>query len=156
MYHCSWPKVAWLPDVTWPKVTSQEVTSQYRKWMIPLGCDLNCSRCCIVRQGCFLSRRFLTVVFLLHNRRVKWMKWYIWSPKSPIRRSLCIYPGLWLALYRGCINLFFLFSLFTFFFHTTCLTSNNTNFCTMSVASTGFSKSLVMSVMLCPAHRWMR
>jgi hypothetical protein len=119
MYHCSWPKVAWLPDVTWPKVTSQEVTSQYRKWMIPLGCDLNCSRCCIVRQGCFLSRRFLTVVFLLHNRRVKWMKWYIWSPKSPIRRSLCIYPGLWLALYRGCINLFFLFSLFTFFFHTT-------------------------------------
>jgi hypothetical protein len=26
----------------------------------------------------------------------------------------------------------------------------------MVVASTGFSKSLVTSVMLCPAHRWMR
>jgi hypothetical protein len=35
------------------------------------------------------------------------------------------------------------------FFHNTCLTSNNTTFCTMSVASTGFSKSLVTSVMLC-------
>jgi hypothetical protein len=82
------------------------------------------------------------------------MKWYIWSPKSPNSRSLCIYPGLWLALYRGCINFIFLF--FSFFFHNTCLTSNNTNFCTMSVASMGFSKSLVTSVMLCPAHRWMK
>jgi hypothetical protein len=42
------------------------------------------------------------------------------------------------------------------FDHNTCLTSNNTKFCTMVVASTGFSKSLVTSVMLCPAHRWMR
>jgi hypothetical protein len=27
--------------------------------------------------------------------------------KSLSRRSLCIYPGLWLALYRGCNNLLF-------------------------------------------------
>jgi hypothetical protein len=39
-----------------------------------------------------------TVVFLLNNLRVKWMKWYIWSPKSPNRMSLCIYPDLWLAI----------------------------------------------------------
>jgi hypothetical protein len=39
---------------------------------------------------------------------------------------------------------------FFFFFHTTC---NNAKICTMDVASTGTSKSLVMSVMLCPAHR---
>ena len=45
------------------------------------------------------------------------MKWYIWSPKSSNRRSLCIYPGLWLAIYRGCINLL-LFS-FSFFFFIT-------------------------------------
>ena len=98
------------------------------------------------------------------------------------RGSLFIYPGLWLALYRGCINLFFLFFFFIsflflfffsffifffiyfffwisvllfliFFFHTTCSASNNTKFCTMVVASTEFSNSLVTSVMLCPAHR---
>jgi hypothetical protein len=63
--------------------------------MVPLGCDPNCTRCCIVRQGCFLSRP------LSHcGISTKWMQWYIWSPKSPNRRSLCIYPGLWLALYR--------------------------------------------------------
>jgi hypothetical protein len=60
------------------------------------------------------------------------------------RRSLCIYPGLWLALYGGCINLFFsFFFLFFFisvllflisFFHSTWLTSNNTKFCTIVVA----------------------
>jgi hypothetical protein len=48
------------------------------------------------------------------------MQWYIWSLKSPNRRPLCIYPGLWLALYRGCINLlfcpFFLFTLLSFLF----------------------------------------
>jgi hypothetical protein len=42
---------------------------------------------------------------------------------------------------------------FHFFFHSTRLASNKTNFFTMVVASTGFSKSLVTSVMLCPAHR---
>jgi hypothetical protein len=63
---------------------------------------------------------------------------------------------------------FFIFSFFPFFFvdtsliisdiffHTIFSTSNNTQFCTMVAASTGFSKSLVTSVMLCPAHRWMR
>jgi hypothetical protein len=57
-------------------------------------------------KGVFYYVRVLTVVFLLNNLRIKWMKWYIWSPKSPNRRSLCIYPCLWLALYRGCINFF--------------------------------------------------
>ena len=39
------------------------------------------------------------------------------------------------------------------FFYTSFSTSNNTKLCTMVVASTEFSKSLVTSVMLCPAHR---
>jgi hypothetical protein len=51
---------------------------------------------------------------------------------------------------------YFIFFFFFFFFHNTCLTRNNTHFCTMPVVSTGFSKSLVTSVMLCPAHQWMR
>ena len=46
-------------------------------------------------------------------------------------------------------------SFFFFFFHNTCLTSKKTNFFTRSVASTGFSKNLVTSFMLCPAHRCM-
>ena len=40
------------------------------------------------------------------------------------------------------------------FFHTTCSTSNNTTFCTKVLASTGFPKSLMTSIMLCPAHRY--
>ena len=40
------------------------------------------------------------------------------------------------------------------FFHTTCSTSNNTTFCTKVVASTGFPKSLMTSIVLCPAHRY--
>ena len=103
----------------------------------------------------------------------------LFSWGAPSIEGHCIYPSLWLALYRGCINLFFpffsilfFFSIFFFFFlfffwylsyyfwylffHNTCLTSNNTKFCTMVIASTGFSKSLVTSVMLCPAYRWMR
>ena len=151
MHHCAWLEVAWLPDVMWPKLTSREVKWRHKTesgWF-HLGYDLICSKCCVVLQVCFLSRpSVLAVVFPLNNLRVKWMKWYIWSPKSPNRRSLCIYPGLWLDLYRGWINLLF--------FHNTCLTSNNTNFWTMPVASRGFSKNLVTSVMLCPAHRWMR
>jgi hypothetical protein len=146
MYHCAWPEVVWLPDLTWC----------HRKWRhktesgwFPLGCVLICSRCCVVLKGVFYHVCVLTVVFLINNLRVKWMKWYIWSPKSPSRRSLCIYPCLWLTLYRGCINLLF------FLFFLTCLTSNNTNLCTIPVASTAFSKSLVTFVMLCPAHRWM-
>jgi hypothetical protein len=54
-------------------------------------------------------------------------------------------------------NLFtFRLAFHPYFFQYTSLTSNKTNFFTMVVASTGFSKSLVISVMLCPAHRWMR
>jgi hypothetical protein len=87
-------------------------------------------------------------VGVLNNLRVKW---YIWSPN---RRSLCIYPGLWLALYIEATITFFFFLFFWyqfyyfwyFFFHNTCLTSNKAKFCTMVVASTGFSKSLVTSV----------
>jgi hypothetical protein len=52
------------------------------------------------KKGVFYHVCVLTVVFLLNNLRIKWMKWSIYSPKSPSRRSLCIYPGLWLALYR--------------------------------------------------------
>ena len=81
---------------------------------------------------------------VLNNLRVKW---YIWSPN---RRSLCIYPGLWLALYIEAALTFFFFFLFFlyqsyyfwyyFVFHTTFSTNTNTKFCTMVVASTGFSK----------------
>jgi hypothetical protein len=40
------------------------------------------------------------------------VKWYIWSPK---RRSLCIYPGLWLVLYIEAALTFFFSFLFLFF-----------------------------------------
>jgi hypothetical protein len=51
-------------------------------------------------------------------------------------------------------NLFtFRLAFLPYFFHNTRLTSNKANFFTMVVASTGFSKILVTSVMLCPAHR---
>ena len=137
-------------------VTSQEVTSSDRKWMIPLGMCSDLFEVLCSTPMVFSITSAFSVVFLLNNLRVKWMKWYIRSPKSPSRRSLCIYPGLWLALYRGCINLlFFSFFYFFFYFHSSCLRSNNTNLCTKPVASTVFSKSLVTSVMLCPAHRWM-
>ena len=45
---------------------------------------------------------------VLNNLRVKW---YIWSPN---RRSLCIYPGLWLALYIEAALTFFFFFLFLY------------------------------------------
>ena len=41
---------------------------------------------CSTPRGVFYRVRILTVVFLLNNLRVKWMNWYIWSPKSPNRR----------------------------------------------------------------------
>jgi hypothetical protein len=74
---------------------------------------------------------------MLNNLRVKWMKWYIWSPKSPNRRSLCIYPWLWLALYRGCINFFFFrdvtFGHVTSVSHATSIISNGTFYTTTIV-----------------------
>ena len=42
---------------------------------------------CVVLQVVY-HVRVLTVVFLPTNLRVKWMKWYIWSPKTPNRRSI--------------------------------------------------------------------
>ena len=43
---------------------------------------------CSTPRSVFYHVRILTVVFLLNSLRVKWMKWYIWSPKSSNRRSI--------------------------------------------------------------------
>ena len=144
MYHCAWPEVVWLPELTWRHMKWRHKTES--GWF-PLGCVLICSRCCVVLQGCFFYHVcVLTVVFLLNE----WNGTF--DPLShPVED-----PGLWLALYRGCINLLFFLLFFPVFFHSTCLARNNTHLYTIPVAFTAFSKSLVTSVMLCPAHRWMR
>jgi hypothetical protein len=148
-----WPKVTWprrgFPWVHACATGSCEISvlvgAVHRKWRQSrdleggsLGCSHAQPEVGVSRPffGCF---RICCVV--LH---VRVLTEYIWFPKSPNRRSLCIYPGLWLALYIEAALTFF-FSL-----------HKNTNFFTISAASTGFSKSLVTSVMVCPAHRWMR
>jgi hypothetical protein len=70
--------------------SKNSIQLQIYKCTAQVGCDLICSRCNVV----FYHVRVLTVIFLLNNLIVKFMKWYILSHKSPNRRSLCIYPGL--------------------------------------------------------------
>ena len=106
--------------------------------------------------GCF---RICCVVLHLRVHTV----WYFYFTKSQMvhlitqeKVTLHLSRLLTGSIYRGRINLLFFFSyslfsffsfsffffIFFFFFLIACLTSNNTHFSTMSVASMGFSKSL--------------
>ena len=61
-------------DVSESDVTGSDVTgiNVIRPKVVdyPWGCDLNCSKCCVVLQWCFFYHvRVLTVIFLLNNLR---------------------------------------------------------------------------------------
>jgi hypothetical protein len=130
MYHYAWPEVVWLPDLTW----------RQRKWRHKT--ESGWFPCTI--SFIWLLRYLVEIPQWERRRDKKTPLEYYTTPRTnqntPQRESSTF--GLMTSL--PLTNLLF----FSFFFHSTCLTSNNTNLCTISVASMVFSNSLVTSVML--------
>jgi hypothetical protein len=108
------------PEGPWPEMTSHKITRQGESptfgLLIPVASLPETSLSVTSHPLAMLLRVMSNGTFctttIVRKKRGNALPGMIWCPKSPNRRSLCIYPGLWLALYRGCINLFFSFFFF--------------------------------------------
>jgi hypothetical protein len=97
--------VTWLPFMSHPLAMLLPVMRNCtldRKWMIPFGvCSDLFEVLCSTPRVFFYHVCVLTVVFLLNNVRVKWMKWYPVAILLPVMRNDTFYTNTIVRKKRG-------------------------------------------------------
>ena len=153
---------AWS-EVTWPEVTGSHVTGRGhdRKNVLRM-CNGSCAISSLAfflgpevtksrdrKRPCPVLLFFPVLFSVLFSRIYLFIISFpviFFRDFSPVIFSRIFYPVLFP---RISVLLFLIF-----FFHTTFSTSNNTQFCAMVVASTGFSKSLVTNCSFLVYFSW--